>query len=78
MTCSTDVLDWLILATDGAADTIAALGVTWAEIAEMDNAALRALLEKCYDWEESTDPNGIAFPRAKRHDDKAIAAIRLR
>ena len=37
----------------------------------------QAILEHCREWEENADPDGSQFPRAKRHDDKAIAAIRF-
>jgi len=33
--------------------------------------------EHCREWEKNADPDGSQFPRAKRHDDKVIAAIRL-
>jgi hypothetical protein len=28
-------------------------------------------------WEANVDPNGQQLPKAKRHDDKSIAAIRF-
>ena len=41
-------------------------------------AQLSALLhQQCREWEENADPDGRQFQRAKRHDDKAIASIRL-
>jgi hypothetical protein len=71
-------LEWIILATDGAAGTIRRLGLDdWDAIARTDQAGLSAILEHCREWEENTDPDGSQFPRAKRHDDKAIAAICL-
>jgi hypothetical protein len=71
-------LEWIVLATDGAADTIRRLGLDdWDAIACSDQAGLSAILEHCREWEENADPDGSQFPRAKRHDDKAIAAIRL-
>ena len=70
-------LEWIVLATDGAADTIQRLGLDdWDAIARTDQAGLSALLEHCREWEENVDPDGSQFPRAKRHDDKAVAAIR--
>ena len=71
-------LEWIVLATDGAADTIRRLGLDdWDAIACSDRTGLSAILEHCREWEENADPDGSQFPRAKRHDDKAIAAIRL-
>lgn len=71
-------LEWIVLATDGAADTIRRLGLDdWDAIARSDQAGLSAILEHCRKWEENADPDGSQFPRAKRHDDKAIAAVRL-
>jgi hypothetical protein len=71
-------LEWIVLATDGAADTIRRLGLDdWDAIARSDQAGLSAILEHCHEWEENADPDGSQYPRAKRHDDKAIAAIRL-
>ena len=71
-------LEWIVLATDGAANTIRRLGLDdWDAIARSDQAELSAILEHCREWEENADPDGSQFPRAKRHDDKTIAAIRL-
>jgi hypothetical protein len=71
-------LDWIVLATDGAADTARHLGLgNWEAIARRDEATLSALLQHCREWEENSDPDGRQFPRAKRHDDMAIATIRL-
>ena len=66
---------WLALATDGAADIIQHLGASdWPAIAHQDTTGLTALLQRCHDWEEHDDPHGCLLPRAKQHDDKAIAA----
>jgi hypothetical protein len=71
-------LDWIVLATDGAAETARHLGLDdWNAIARSDQARLSALLQHCDEWQESADPDGRQFPRAKRHDDKAIATICL-
>lgn len=71
-------LEWIVLATDGAADTIRRLGLDdWDAIARTNQAGLSALLEHCREWEANADPDGSQYPRAKRHDDKAIAVIRL-
>jgi hypothetical protein len=71
-------LEWIVLATDGAIDTATHLRLDdWGAIARSDQAGLSALLQRCHEWEEKTDPDGRRAPRAKRHDDKAIATIRL-
>jgi hypothetical protein len=44
--------------------------------ADSGQAALAAFLQRCHDWGENDDPDGRQFPRAKRHDDKAIATVR--
>lgn len=72
----TDV-NWIILATDGAADILAALGIPWHEISEMDSTALDDLMHRCHRWEIEADPDGAKLPRPKRHDDKTIAVIRM-
>lgn len=70
-------LDWIVLATDGAIDTARYLGLDdWEVIANFDQAALSAFLQRCHDWEGSDDPDGRQLPRAKRHDDKAVATVR--
>lgn len=70
-------VEWIVLATDGAADTARHLGLDdWGTVAQADQAELSALLRRCHDWEEHADPGGRQLPRAKRHDDKAIAVIR--
>lgn len=72
-------LEWIVLATDGAVDTARYLGLDdWEAIARSDQPGLAALLQQCHAWEESTDPDGRHLPRAKRHDDKAIATVNLR
>ncbi|PSR66013.1 MULTISPECIES: hypothetical protein [Nocardia] len=68
---------WVILATDGAADLIAALDVPWHEIAPLGSAELADLLARCQRWEAEIDPSGAKLPRAKRHDDKTIAVARF-
>jgi hypothetical protein len=76
-TVSVASLDWIMVATDGAIETARHLGLDdWAAIAHYDQAALAAFLQRCHDWEENDDPDGRQLPRAKRHDDKAIAIVR--
>lgn len=71
-------LDWIVLATDGVIDTARHLGLDdWQAIACSDQARLSGLLQQCHEWEKDTDPDGRQYPRAKRHDDKAIATVRL-
>lgn len=71
-------LEWIVLATDGTIDTARHLGLDdWEAIACSDQARLSELLQQCHQWEEDTDPDGRQYPRAKRHDDKAIATIQL-
>ena len=69
---------WAVLATDGAFNTISQMGgQSWQDVSTRSAAGLEALLQTAQQWEATEDPNGQAMPRAKRHDDKAIAAIRL-
>jgi hypothetical protein len=76
VTVPTASLNWIVLATDGAIETARYLGLDDGEaIADSGQAELAALLQRCQDWEENDDPDGRQLPRAKRHDDKAIAAI---
>jgi hypothetical protein len=72
------LLEWMVLATDGVVGTAEHLGLDdWEAIARSDQAGLSALLQRCHEWEANTDPTGHQLPRAKRHDDKAIATVRL-
>jgi hypothetical protein len=67
---------WAVLATDGAADAIDHHDrPTWFEIAQHDTDELSALLGRLHQWETTADPDGRLLPRAKRHDDKTLAAI---
>ncbi|WP_328391202.1 hypothetical protein [Nocardia sp. NBC_00416] len=74
---SCDSVGWVVVATDGARDTLEAIGIGWRDIAVQQPAALLDLLARCHDWEADVDPDGRRLPRAKRHDDKTIAVIRL-
>lgn len=71
----TDATRWAVAATDGFADILPAVGITWAEIAVCDPEGLMGLLERCHRWEDECDPDGAALPRAKRHDDKSVAVV---
>lgn len=75
MTLDPALATWAILATDGAADLIEHTGQPWPEIAKSDAGQLSDLLRRLHDWEATTDPDGRLLPRAKRHDDKTVAAI---
>ena len=69
-------ISWAALATDGAADVINLHGRPfWSEIAQYDTEDLTALLARLHEWEYTDDPDGRLLPRAKRHDDKTVAAI---
>ncbi|TDD10602.1 hypothetical protein E1181_00825 [Saccharopolyspora terrae] len=70
---------WAILVTDGALNTARHTGLdNWSDLAAAGQSALLALLDRLHEWEETDDPDGKLFPRSKRHDDKAIAAVRFR
>lgn len=72
---SPDEAPWCVLATDGAYKPIEYLGLDdWPIVAAASPERLHALLRRCQDW-ESTDERGQQLPRAKRHDDKTLAAI---
>lgn len=65
-------IPWMVLATDGAAERISAVGFSWDQVAACNSDSLNRLLERCHRWEAETDPNGRLAPRAKRHDDKTL------
>jgi hypothetical protein len=68
---------WCVLATDGAYKPMELHEWDdWQSVAELDGAALVALLRRCHDW-EATDPAGQVLPRAKPHDDKTLASVQL-
>ncbi len=77
LTCTVerDAIDWAVLATDGAADLIEHAGHRWHRIAQYDRPQLDALHARIHEWEDTSDPDGRHLPRAKRHDDKTIAAL---
>jgi serine/threonine protein phosphatase PrpC len=69
-------LSWAVLATDGITNPLTHLGqADWATIAGKSHRQLAGLLSAAHQWESEDDPTGKTFPRAKRHDDKTIAAI---
>lgn len=68
----------VILATDGAYNTMRHLGHTdWDTLSHADDAQLQNILEQCQIWEAEHDPHGQQLPRSKRHDDKTIAVLDL-
>jgi hypothetical protein len=68
---------WAVLATDGAYNTMQHLGLTdWPALSQADADQLARQLDHCQRWEASTDPQAHELPRAKRHDDKALAVVR--
>lgn len=65
---------WAILATDGAYKPMKHLGLAdWPNLHTYSSKELARLIEKCERWEKEEDPQGVEFPRAKRHDDKTLA-----
>ena len=71
---SPDEAPWCVLSTDGAYKPMEHLGLDdWPTVAAADAESLAELLRRCQDW-ESTDERGQQLPRAKRHDDKTLAA----
>ncbi|MBB4967820.1 hypothetical protein [Saccharothrix violaceirubra] len=65
-------VDWCVLATDGFERPVEHLGIAWSDIARMNGDELSDLLHSLHRWEEHSDPDGFALPRAKRHDDKTV------
>lgn len=73
-----DATPWLVLATDGAYRTMQKLGLDdWGCVAAKDRIELDSLLSDLDRWETFEDPDGLGLPRAKPHDDKSIAAVRI-
>lgn len=68
---------WVVVVTDGAYDPLEVLGIRWSEVAVQSATGLHGLLVRCHEWEAETDPVGRLLPRAKRHDDKTVAVLRL-
>ncbi|MGC7101616.1 protein phosphatase 2C domain-containing protein [Amycolatopsis lurida] len=67
---------WFVLATDGAYEPMRHLGYDdWPSIAQSDSLALQGILDRCHEWESTTDPDAKALPRAKQHDDKSLTAV---
>lgn len=72
-----ELANWLVLTTDGAYRTMQHLGRDdWSAIAARDYRELEELLSALVYWEDRCDPRGLILPRAKCHDDKAIASVR--
>lgn len=75
MTVPRNRISWAVLATDGASNVIDYNGHKWPAIAHTDARNLVQLLDSLHEWEATTDPDGQRLPRAKRHDDKTLAAV---
>ncbi|EGD45059.1 hypothetical protein NBCG_00595 [Nocardioidaceae bacterium Broad-1] len=74
---SPDAAPWCVLATDGAYKPMEHLRLDdWSSVSDATSDELQALLLRCQDW-ESGDAEGRRLPRAKRHDDKTLVAVRL-
>lgn len=70
-------LPWCVLTTDGAYRPMELHEMDdWKQIADLDASGLRHLLGRCQRL-EARDADGRIMNRAKRHDDKAIAAVLL-
>lgn len=48
---------------------------SWSTIASKNSDELDTSLQQCQEWEVVNDPDGKELPRAKRHDDKALAVV---
>lgn len=69
---------WLVLATDGVHRPMKYLGLDdWRSVSRLESRQLLDLLGTLESWEAGADPNGAKLTRAKRHDDKAVAAVRM-
>jgi hypothetical protein len=68
-------ITWAALASDGAADYVDHISLDWHDIAQRNAEQLATLLTEADTWESNADPDGRWLPRAKRHDDKTLAAI---
>jgi hypothetical protein len=74
---SVEAAAWLVLATDGAFRPMEHLGLDdWRAVTAKDSTELHTLLKTLERWETDDDADGLALPRAKRHDDKTIAVVR--
>ncbi|MDV6011110.1 hypothetical protein F8178_01210 [Haloechinothrix sp. LS1_15] len=69
---------WAVLLTDGAYTTMDHLGLDdWPHLVHSDTGKLADMLHHCEAWEAHGDPDAGELPRAKRHDDKSLAAVRF-
>ncbi|MCR3720171.1 MULTISPECIES: protein phosphatase 2C domain-containing protein [Prauserella salsuginis group] len=72
-------ITWAVLATDGAYEPLAHLGLDdWRKVSRMDDASIASLLQRCETWLKQSDPEGATLPRSKVADDMTIAAVDLR
>ncbi len=73
-----NAVNWAVVATDGAGVPLTYLGLAdWPALIHAGAHALMDLLRRCHRWEANADPDACAHPRAKRHDDKTIVALKL-
>ena len=72
-----DSVPWCAILTDGADGPLTHLGLSVAQLGELDEDDLRDTLHRLHDWETVSDPDGHELPRFKRHDDKTIAIVRF-
>jgi hypothetical protein len=70
-----DLVEWCVLATDGAQRLYDHIGGDWSAL-PADADSLHRCLECLHAWEADQDPDGRALPRAKLHDDKTLVAWR--
>lgn len=77
-TIPADQIPWAIVATDGAYTPMEHLGITdWPDLSTLPGEELHRILTHCHAWEDDVDPDAQTRPRAKRHDDKTLVAIRF-
>jgi hypothetical protein len=68
-------ISWAVIATDGASDIIDhRRRPDWRVVSQFNSENLFELLRELECWETNVDPDGCDLPRAKRHDDKTLAA----
>ncbi|WP_280195767.1 PP2C family serine/threonine-protein phosphatase [Nocardia farcinica] len=72
-----DRIDWLILATDGARDTLEALGVHGPRSPHCPPTACETCSNAAAPGKPTTIPTAGRWPRSKRHDDKTLAVVHL-
>lgn len=75
---STEHVSWAVLATDGVEVGPFLSGPrTYLAASKMTDDELNHLLHSIHEWEALVDPHGMLWPRAKCHDDKTIATVKI-